>query len=538
MESLRDVTDVPPKATLESLPEELLLKIVKTAAARDNDKDSRLGAFATVCPGCLRGTCTYDHEFVANIVSEISLKFNRIARDGALWRDDKTLMPYIRHGSASICSLPDHLILKIVKMAAECKETLYMDHSKLYPYFIEYDHEFVAQTVAKISHRFMRIASHPDLWKGNVSIDHLETEVDGVLDLMPNDVTEGFCFRKYFDDEEAIPEENIRGTLDKCQNLNSLAFHETELLSWPEMAPSGNSLQELYLASFTIDTELFKNINMSTSLPNLKIFLLCLNEDLPEEMRGYSHEDEYAMIAEIIQGILLPDISESNKLQVLKISNGAFRFPMSKMGKPPLPENLERLIVDEVDFVDGIKSKRYNRVLKMLTSWCPNLKMLAYKGNLGIWPSSIPAWTLLEELYLDYSDSHGADGHDNLFWNVQLHQYLPNLKIFHLTNYWESMLPDMRGCKKLEHVHLTARFTSPVNPRLDMPFPKELKKLTLSATVFYGDWDEEIDFLGNVLLELMKKHLPECQILQDHDIEDDPDVVFTFRNPERGPWTC
>ena len=36
-------------------------------------------------------------------------------------------MAYIRHGSASICSLPDKLILKIVKMAAECRETVLPD---------------------------------------------------------------------------------------------------------------------------------------------------------------------------------------------------------------------------------------------------------------------------------------------------------------------------------------------------------------------------------------------------------------------------
>ena len=93
--------------------------------------------------------------------------------------------------------------------------------------------------------------------------------------------------------------------------------------------------------------------------------------------------------------------------------------------------------------------------------------------------------TLLEVLYLDYSDSHEAERQDNIFWNVQLHQYLPNLKFFILTNYWESMLPDMRGCEKLEHVHLTGRFTTPLDPRREMPLPKELRKLTLGATLFF-----------------------------------------------------
>ena len=332
----------------------------------------------------------------------------------------------------------------------------------------------------------------------------------------------------YLTDEEAVPEEYIRDILDKDLNLNSLVFYETELLSWPEMAPSRNTLEELYLSSCIIDTDLFKDINIGTILPNLKIFLLRLSEDQPD----CSYEDEYDEITGIVQGVQLPDISESNKLQILIISNGHFRFTTSQKGEAPLPQSVETLVLDDVEFVDGS--------MKMLTSMCPNLKMLAYKGKDYIWPSSVPAWTLLEVLYLDYKDSHDAERQDNIFWNVQLHQYLPNLKIFILTNYWESMLPDMRGCEKLEHVHLTARFTTPLDPRRDMPLPKTLRKLTLGATIFFK-WEtdeDEIDFGGSELFELMKKHLPECQILQDHRFGDDPDVTFTFRNPERGPWCC
>ena len=94
------IRDVPPKTTLESLPEELLMKIVKAAAFTGKVKTYKM-ACANPCYGCLYGTCSYDHEFVANTVSEISMKFNRIAKDGALWREDKSMMVFIRHGSAS-----------------------------------------------------------------------------------------------------------------------------------------------------------------------------------------------------------------------------------------------------------------------------------------------------------------------------------------------------------------------------------------------------------------------------------------------------
>ena len=80
-------TESPPEATLESLPDELILKIIRMAAASDKERH-----WGRRCLGCQQGTCNYDHDFVANVVSEISTKFNRISRDESLWRDDKTMM--------------------------------------------------------------------------------------------------------------------------------------------------------------------------------------------------------------------------------------------------------------------------------------------------------------------------------------------------------------------------------------------------------------------------------------------------------------
>ena len=568
------IRDVQPKTTLESLPDELILKIVKTAALRDKTTETHDESLdetedleppaANVCPGCLHGTCTIDHDFVANTVSEVSMKFNRIARDGELWREDKTLMVYIRHGSVSISSLPDNLILKIVKMAVEREQTLYMDHSKHYPYTVEYDHDSIVQTIAKISRRFRRIASHPNLWNGNIALKtrvHMhkgnwcESDIHKVFDLLPNDAAKGICLRG--PQVVNMDEYDIRSTLNKFPSLERLAFYEKEMpSSWPKIVREngdrigngGKMVTELYLADCFIGTRLFDYVDMS-DLPNLKTFIICLSKDHSKEMRGCSYNDESDIIPGIIHGILLPDISDSNELQVLKISNGWFRFRKSKVGKLPLPKNLEKLILDEVDFVDGITESRYNNgsALKKLTSMCPKLKMLAYKGKTCSWPSSTPAWPLLEELYLDYCEPRGAEPSDTIFWNVHLHYYLPNLKIFHLTYYWDSLLPDMRGCKQLEHVHLTGYRTTPINLRLDIPFPKGLKKLT-----YFTDWGAILHGKGNLefpqdpfycyeplLHELMQKHLPECQVeyCTSEDLKDDPDVPFTFDIPQRGPWT-
>ena len=95
--------------------------------------------------------------------------------------------------------------------------------------------------------------------------------------------------------------------------------------------------------------------------------------------------------------------------------------------------------------------------LRDLTSMCPDLKMLAYKSKDMSWPSSTPAWNLLEELYL-YGE------HLDTFSGVELNRYLPNLKTFFLTNCCMSVLPDMRGYEKLDHVHLYGMFECSSRP--------------------------------------------------------------------------
>ena len=58
--------------------------------------------------------CQYNHRLVADVVSEISVRFNRLARDPSLWRCDRSKFFPIPHSSASMASLPDKIVLKIV----------------------------------------------------------------------------------------------------------------------------------------------------------------------------------------------------------------------------------------------------------------------------------------------------------------------------------------------------------------------------------------------------------------------------------------
>ena len=45
----------------------------------------------------------------------------------------------------------------------------------------------------------------------------------------------------------------------------------------------------------------------------------------------------------------------------------------------------------------------------------------------------------------------------------------------------------------------------------------------------YGDQDQVVSIENPELFELMKKHLPECEIVKDYDMVGDPDVTFTFK---------
>ena len=117
---------------------------------------------------------------------------------------------------------------------------------------------------------------------------------------------------------------------------------------------------------------------------------------------------------------------------------------------------------------------------------------------------------------------------------MELHRYLPNLRVLFLTNYdGVAQLPDMRGCDKLELVHLHTqywfKFHMPLNPQVEMPFPKTLKKL-------WGVWRrrmwfqyEDVDVEGQEISEFMKKHYPECEVLEGLG-ENWKDKGFTFKN--------
>ena len=66
--------------------------------------------------------------------------------------------------SSPFDNLPDELVLKIIKSAFKIREPLRLGRQRV-P-----SHDFLLNTVAKISTRFMRIAKDKSLWSGKVVI--------------------------------------------------------------------------------------------------------------------------------------------------------------------------------------------------------------------------------------------------------------------------------------------------------------------------------------------------------------------------------
>ena len=57
-------------------------------------------------------------------------------------------------------SLPDEVVLKIVKMATRIEEF----------HYVEYDHDFLLDVICKLSVRFKRLATDSSMWRGHVGI--------------------------------------------------------------------------------------------------------------------------------------------------------------------------------------------------------------------------------------------------------------------------------------------------------------------------------------------------------------------------------
>ena len=157
-----------------------------------------------------------------DLMIEYPLRFNRLARDPSLWRDERSrskLKNFACHGSPTLGSLPYKILLKIVKMAASLRETRNIqEFPEKVPFSYEYDHDFLIEVVAKISKRFRGIAAHPDFWMGNVFIYRSSVEISQLIEDYLCGATKGLWVYKN-NLSAPLPERSIAGLAGKhgCQ---------------------------------------------------------------------------------------------------------------------------------------------------------------------------------------------------------------------------------------------------------------------------------------------------------------------------------
>ena len=391
-------------ATIFSLPDELLLKIIKIAAedgsGNSNDEtietNDESGWFAAhphkklhvpSRPAC----CRYNHRMVANVICEISARFNRVARDGSLWRCDMSKFFPIPHSDATMESLPDTVLLKIFDavsaISAKQRKEDFLYHTK----YVR-DHGYLVDIISQVSKQFKRIAGDISLWSGSVFVrlpsdfectkvwdEHRrETNQSGppknLFSKADAERVKHLLIREYLNaDTESIifntpppsggwhyhtgmgidfhlvlTSGDLEALAKRCPNLKSIqdsgAFSTglLHLTSWPRVASfSWSSMEELYLHKTLWEPELFKNVQLHHSLPNLKII------DVVD-----------AKSTELI--FSLPDMSGLEKLQNVSL-RGKFHIPKNFEEGVPFPSCLEKLSIKHAAFYkDTVKTAFYD----------------------------------------------------------------------------------------------------------------------------------------------------------------------------------
>lgn len=254
------------------------------------------------------------------------------------------------HGGATFNSLPDELVLKIVKLAAQSEYRLcFSSHDS------KYIHKYILNIVGKISVRFRNIAADKSLWRGYVFIGNRpgyglldDVSEEGIASLVRDFLCEESKLleiqnlrKRMVDgrwtpvDGEVIRSETIRALSEKCPDMIALSLNGLRMESWPSPPYNSlDSLEDLVMGRLQLSSDLFRNVHLHECFPNLKSVIL----DRCEAIGGGA--------------IALPDASECRSLEVFEIRNGIYRFATDLDVKVPFPQSLKKWVFWPVRIYD------------------------------------------------------------------------------------------------------------------------------------------------------------------------------------------
>ena len=208
---------------------------------------------------------------------------------------------------ATMESLPDEILLKIVKMAAQTpvRQCLISPHVGICGHQRTSDglhddrsdvcsnkNDFLIDVIMRVSKRFKKIAESPEFWRGTVQISLLDTALLDALTLdnepwniefsealrrpqkyelmkhlLHDKKTELFIFGS---GKESI---NIMDLAARCMKLETLLLRGIDM--WPNFPSHWTSLSELWL--FDMQNSPFEDMQLHLHLPNLRKFYLSAN---------------------------------------------------------------------------------------------------------------------------------------------------------------------------------------------------------------------------------------------------------------------
>ena len=169
--------------------------------------------------------------------------------------------------ATDINSLPDELILKIIKLAPSAGRQ-------------GENHNFILNVISKISTRFRRISTDASLWRGNISINASQKDARFAIRECINKGTKLLKIRISSGDN--MSSGDLMDIYKRCPVLEGLDVL-IDLESWPTFPSiAWKSLKVLSLHNTRyMDPIDFWNGDMGRYVPNVVEFTTCTTSDIP-----------------------------------------------------------------------------------------------------------------------------------------------------------------------------------------------------------------------------------------------------------------
>ena len=199
------------------------------------------------------------------------------------------------------------------------------------------EHNFLVDVISNISTRFRKLASSKSLWKGEVYIKGNKDKIRGVMERFlsdgitslhlinseqktvtpaPGSLTTRAGRMKTPKQKSIFSAADILNLAERCPDLGKLNIFSTKMDAWPIMTTPWTSMKILQLANVDIEVDLFKDIHLHHSLPNIAYF-------------GFG-------VVSVLDPITLPEMGHCKDLKVVRLPTGSFRLKS-------LPHGIKRL---------------------------------------------------------------------------------------------------------------------------------------------------------------------------------------------------